>query len=393
MAAQDLFRAGCRWRVGTGLSIRVWSDPWLPRPRSFKPITPAPASMEYMRVSDFIDPHSHEWDMTKIRQFLRPIDSDLILGIPLSQTGEQDVLIWHYSRNGVFSVRSAYHLACSLDDRPCSSSLRHNEQVWWRKLWQMKLPCKVQVFIWRACLNALPTGMNLSKRLQGFVAVCPFCQSSEEDVSHTLVLCPFARQVWGLTPLHLPLIPTVVGSFWDWLQAVSSQLDGTELRHALASSPLGFIKINFDGVTFSGNDGLWGGGGGGVIAQDNWAVLGWLAKRFDGVGDGELAEAEAAREAVLLALRRGWNSVIFEGDCATLIGKLQLSGRDLSVLGPIITDIHSWVPYFQSVSFLFVNRHCDVVAHALAKLASSFVEGGSVVPPAIAPIVYADIST
>ncbi|KAL0322803.1 UNVERIFIED_CONTAM: hypothetical protein Sangu_1899600 [Sesamum angustifolium] len=289
MAAQDLFRAGCRWRVGTGLSIRVWSDPWLPRPRSFKPITPAPTSMEYMRVSDFIDPHSHEWDVTKIRQFLRPIDSDLILGIPLSQTGEQDVLIWHYSRNGVFSVRSAYHLACSLDDRPCSSSLRHNEQ--------------------------------------GFVAVCPFCQSSEDDVSHTLVLCPFACQVWGLTPLHLPLIPTVV------------------------------------------------------------------AKRFDGVGDGELAEAEATREAVLLALRRGWNLVIFKGDCATLIGKLQLSGRDLSVLGPIITDIHSWVPYFQYVSFLFVNRHCNVTAHALAKLAGSFVEGGSVVPPAIGPIVYADIST
>ncbi|KAL0392399.1 UNVERIFIED_CONTAM: hypothetical protein Sradi_2462700 [Sesamum radiatum] len=320
-----------------GLSIRVWSDSWLPRPRSFKPITPAPASMEYMRVSDFIDPHSHEWDMTKIRQFLRPIDSDLILGIPLSRTGEQDVLIWHYSRNGVFSVRSAYHLACSLDDQPCSSSLRHNEQVWWRKLWQMKLPCKVQVFIWRACLNALPTGMNLSKRLQGFVAVCPFCQSSEEDVSHTLVLWPFARQVWGLTPLHLPLIPTVVGSFWDWLQAVSSQLDGTELRL--------FLCV------------CW--------------VLWWC--RNEKLMQGHcldppqvLAEAEAAREAVLLALRRGWNSVIFEGDCATLIGKLQL---------------------------VVIFRHCDVVAHALAKLASSFVEGGFVVPPAIAPIVYADIST
>ncbi|KAK4387857.1 hypothetical protein Sango_2392300 [Sesamum angolense] len=171
MAAQDLFRAGCRWRVGKGLSSRVWSDPWLPRPRSFKPITPAPASMEYMRVSDFMDPHSHEWDVTKIRQFLRPIDSDLILGIPLSQTSEQDVLIWHYSRNGVFSVCSAYHLACSLDDRPCSSSLRHNEQVWWRKLWQMKLPCKVQVFIWRACLKP-SRQLKLSQREKRFYWRC-----------------------------------------------------------------------------------------------------------------------------------------------------------------------------------------------------------------------------
>ncbi|KAL0425617.1 UNVERIFIED_CONTAM: putative mitochondrial protein [Sesamum radiatum] len=55
MAAFDLFRAGCRWRVGTGAAIRVWADPWLPRPTSFRPITPAPMALVDMRVSDLID--------------------------------------------------------------------------------------------------------------------------------------------------------------------------------------------------------------------------------------------------------------------------------------------------------------------------------------------------
>ncbi|KAL0344149.1 UNVERIFIED_CONTAM: 3-oxoacyl-[acyl-carrier-protein] reductase FabG [Sesamum angustifolium] len=107
-----------------------------------------------------------------------------------------------------------------------------------------------------------------------------------------------------------------------------------------------------------GNDGL---GRSAIVRDNSGAVLGWLAKRVDVAGNGELAEAEVAREAVLLGIRRGWKSVIFEGDCATLIHKLQLPGRDLAKLGPIITDIHSWVHCFQSVSFLYV-------------------EGGSVVP-------------
>ncbi|KAK4392859.1 putative WRKY transcription factor 75 [Sesamum angolense] len=90
-------------------------------------------------------------------------------------------------------------------------------------------------------------------------------------------------------------------------------------------------------------------------ARQLGAVLGWLAKRFDGAGNGELADAEVAKEAVLLAIRRGWKSVIFDGDCAILIHKLQLPGCNLSVLGPMITDIHFWVHCFQSVSFMYVE--------------------------------------
>ncbi|KAL0396465.1 UNVERIFIED_CONTAM: hypothetical protein Scaly_0094900 [Sesamum calycinum] len=72
----------------------------------------------------------------------------------------QDLRIWHYLRNGIFSVRSAYHLACTLENQPCSSSLHQNEHSWWSKLWQTKLPNKIKVFIWRACLSAIPTGVG-----------------------------------------------------------------------------------------------------------------------------------------------------------------------------------------------------------------------------------------
>ncbi|KAK4381279.1 putative mitochondrial protein [Sesamum angolense] len=58
MAAQSLFRAGCRWRVGLGTSIRACVDPWLPRSCTFRPITPALDPPATLRVLDLIDPHS-----------------------------------------------------------------------------------------------------------------------------------------------------------------------------------------------------------------------------------------------------------------------------------------------------------------------------------------------
>ncbi|KAL0421421.1 UNVERIFIED_CONTAM: putative mitochondrial protein [Sesamum latifolium] len=82
MAAQYLFRAGCRWRVGLGDHIRVWYDPWLPRPRSFRPITSIPVSDSNMRVSELRDPASGEWNERRVRELFWPIDSKLILGIP-----------------------------------------------------------------------------------------------------------------------------------------------------------------------------------------------------------------------------------------------------------------------------------------------------------------------
>ncbi|KAL0412615.1 UNVERIFIED_CONTAM: putative mitochondrial protein [Sesamum radiatum] len=175
MAAHSLFLAGCRRRVGSGELIHAWLDPWLPRPRTFRPITPGPVSGGGLYVSELMDPVVGEWDAQRVREIFWPEDSELILSLPLSRTGEEDVWVWHYTKNGMFSVRSAYHLACELEDRPCSSDREPRDHWWWRKLWQASLPNKIKVFIWRVCHNALPTGVNLAKRLRDSPGECPLC--------------------------------------------------------------------------------------------------------------------------------------------------------------------------------------------------------------------------
>ncbi|KAL0387736.1 UNVERIFIED_CONTAM: hypothetical protein Sradi_2655400 [Sesamum radiatum] len=304
-------------------------------------LTPPVTRLENLRVFDLIDHERGEWNSTLIQEVFLDIDSEVILEIPLSQLGADDLILWHYSPNGFFSVRSAYHLACSLEERPSASHLRETEHRWWRRLWQAALPIKVKVFTWRACLNALPTSRNLNRRLPGLCCVCPFCLEEGDDAMHFLALCSFARQ-FSNTTVSCP-------------RARSLSWQGP---------PPNYVKLNFDGAILNhGTDtGL------GIVTRDAWGTcVGWAVIHVPRRSSGELAEALAAREAVRLALRRGWQYVIIEGDCSSLISKLLSPSRDLSLMGPITVDILK-----------------------LAKSALGFAEGVFDIPASMASFVALD---
>ena len=50
----------------------------------------------------------------KLRETLFEIDVVDILKIPVGRAGTEDYLAWNYTKNGVFTVRSAYHLKMQL---------------------------------------------------------------------------------------------------------------------------------------------------------------------------------------------------------------------------------------------------------------------------------------
>ncbi|KAK2651619.1 hypothetical protein Ddye_011475 [Dipteronia dyeriana] len=51
---RELLVKGLRWGIGDGTDIKVFTDPWIPRPFSFKPITTENESVS--RIADLIDP-------------------------------------------------------------------------------------------------------------------------------------------------------------------------------------------------------------------------------------------------------------------------------------------------------------------------------------------------
>ncbi|KAL0316509.1 UNVERIFIED_CONTAM: putative mitochondrial protein [Sesamum radiatum] len=119
-------------------------------------------------------------------------DSELILQIPLSLTGELDLIVWRYTRNGMFSVCSAYHLALALSSSAGPSGKRWPKHVW-RAIWQSHILNKAKLFTWRAIRNILPTTRNLKRRLPSEFLCCPFYNCEDETPIHALLHCSFAQ--------------------------------------------------------------------------------------------------------------------------------------------------------------------------------------------------------
>lgn len=111
--------------------------------------------------------------------FLMGMDShdlDLILKIPITMSRRCDELVWHYSNNGIYSVRSAYHLA--LDSKKALHNLGSSSgggRDDWKRIWIMNIPLKIKLFFWHACKEFWPVRWNLYRRHMGSVADCLSC--------------------------------------------------------------------------------------------------------------------------------------------------------------------------------------------------------------------------
>jgi len=122
----------------------------------------------------------------------------VILNIPLSPLYPPDRLTWKGTKDGVFSVCSAYHLGVELqaNSRGQSSHTSPSNEIW-KFLWSHHVSNPVKAFLWRACNNLLPTKMNLFQKWVVEEALCPICGREEEDTTHVVWNCLGARDVWG----------------------------------------------------------------------------------------------------------------------------------------------------------------------------------------------------
>ena len=80
--------------------------------------------------------------------------------------------------------------------RIVSSSGQSGVGGWWRKLWNLQIPNKVKIFIWRVWHNIIPVLTNLSKRGINTAGCCTRCKQEPETLIHALVECPAASLIW-----------------------------------------------------------------------------------------------------------------------------------------------------------------------------------------------------
>uniref|UniRef100_A0A0A9DL65 Reverse transcriptase domain-containing protein n=1 Tax=Arundo donax TaxID=35708 RepID=A0A0A9DL65_ARUDO len=101
LAGRNTLKYGAIWRIGNGSLVNIWNDAWIPSSYNGKVLTPR---------------------------------------------GEmEDTIAWRYEKNGIYSVRSAYHVewnAQLLEKRQADMIQESTsvQQKVWGKIWKLKIP-------------------------------------------------------------------------------------------------------------------------------------------------------------------------------------------------------------------------------------------------------------
>ncbi|KAK9943538.1 hypothetical protein M0R45_009143 [Rubus argutus] len=107
--------------------IATWTEPWIPKPPPYLPISSSLEGSTESVVADFILP-SRVWDKQKVLETFEPTDANLILALPLSDRATRDHRVWSPDPKGLFTVKSAYKFY-----RRASRSIScHPRQVSWK---------------------------------------------------------------------------------------------------------------------------------------------------------------------------------------------------------------------------------------------------------------------
>ncbi|KAK2635571.1 hypothetical protein Ddye_030363 [Dipteronia dyeriana] len=406
----ELLEARSRWRLGNGASVSIYKDRWIPRPITFKVISPTvlgeSASVQMLKTV------TGSWNLELVKETFMKEDVDLILSLPCSSSNVIDSFMWHYDKLGTFSMKSAYHIGCNLASNSSLSGLNLSNS-WWKFLWRIKVSSKVKLLVWRACHNWIPSNVNLAMRGMKVDCSCPFCSTKPESTIHALWFCPTLKKVQTMcsflrnlkyirnglvhasNSIHaVDIIPWADSSLED-LKRVNFPLVidyGAHRLRGISQRPpdVRQFKMNLD----AGNDVVKRKAGIGLIVRDcSGDVLASCALSVMGGFSLAVAEATTIRRGISFACEVGLFPCTIESDAQLVMNLINSNSFPLSEIGLVISDICKFLVDYPSCTIVYTPREANVAAHTLAKMglkSSSDHYWMEDVPPCVAPVVMGD---
>ena len=145
-----------------------------------------------------------------------------------------------------------------------------------------------------------------------------------------------------------------------------AQCDSLKPKH-WKPPPVGWVMVNVDATLFPKTNQM---GLGIVFRNHKEEFIAACIQGIDKITSLELAEAIAFKRVILFAFGLPYKQVIIATDCLSLIKKLRSVAIDRSFTGTITQDIKKAASASTVLSFIYVNRGCNEVAHVLARSAN-----------------------
>ncbi|KAL0008623.1 hypothetical protein SO802_010125 [Lithocarpus litseifolius] len=357
------------------------------------------------------------WKVDLVESLFLPFEARTILNIPISYNLPEDKIIWVGNNRGVFSIKSAYYVALNLvessEEGECS--YKDPREFLWRNLWHLHIPSKIKIFAWRACVDALPTMVNLQNRGIGISDLCPCCGVESETLFHSIINCEVARRVWDNwkvnsveiwqalvdisyvtldilrngTNRDLEVFFGVAWAVWynrnqvafeskcqmpdqvwrfarSFLQdykgaLVALNMNPAEKNNGWTPPPLGVVKINVDGAT--SKDGR--NSSVGVVIRDSCGVvIAACGKFLQGQSSVTEVEALAVESGILLARDINLTQIIVEFDAISIVNSINENFMEGSI-GHLFQGILALLSSFSSWKVNHVKRDNNRAAHKL----------------------------
>ncbi|KAK4416929.1 hypothetical protein Salat_2518400 [Sesamum alatum] len=147
---------------------------------------------EDAKLASLILEDRNSWNEELILIEFSERDGEEILRTPFGGATVEDRLVWQYENNGRFTVHSRYALVMRLNEVGGSlgDSLGTCSHPYaWKFLWKAQVTPKIQLFMWRACQEALLVNVNWRRRGVLTQPECIQC-SQEVDILHALLFAP-----------------------------------------------------------------------------------------------------------------------------------------------------------------------------------------------------------
>ncbi|KAK4415282.1 hypothetical protein Salat_2635500 [Sesamum alatum] len=363
--------------VGNGCNIKVWRDRWLPRATTFRPIRVPEQANEELTIAELIERLGEDGMKTCY----------VLLSFGMMLRAADDMLVWHYLKNGRFSVRSAYNLARADTQKVRGGSSRHTRKTDWDFIWRANAPHGVQLFGWKACKQAVATTENLIKRRLYVDDFCCKCGARSEDVHHVLLGCCY--ETWmryvasELDCSQFGWFLVVCWTLWNSRNAalMEHKLDDPQtLIQQARKYMIAFREANSvrESATQSTPPTKW-----------SRPTRERIKVNFD--GDPMHIEALAARRAVELVLKLGWENVIMEGDCLGVVQPLGSGSIEPTQHAPVLMETSGLGRSIPRIEWNLVRRTTNIPAHSLAQCAKSDITF-EVLPQTVNLAILADIS-
>ena len=214
--------------IKNGSQVRFWEDIWLENrplrqqyPQLYNIVskkqdtvgqvlsTPQP-NLSWRR--DLIGNNLAAWNNLATR----------LAALNLSQ--EDDEFKWDLDPSGVFSVKTHYR-----------ALINRNVPYDNKKLWKLKTPLKIKIFLWYLRRGVVLTKDNLARRNWQGSQKCCFCHENE-TIQHLFFDCRLSKMVWSMVHaawgIRRP--SSVANLFGGWLNGIPKQFKNLILVGAAA---------------------------------------------------------------------------------------------------------------------------------------------------------------